>query len=50
MSVVHHITVVKYPNGCSKIIPNLGLVADVKFQFPGLHARLTWISDLQSKP
>jgi hypothetical protein len=37
------ITVLKCVNDCSKIILGARLVADVKLQFPGLHAHLTEI-------
>jgi hypothetical protein len=48
MTVLHHITVVKYVNCCLKIILDAGLVTDVKLQFPGLHAHLTWILSILS--
>jgi hypothetical protein len=38
-TVLHHITAIKYVNGCPKIIP----VVDVKFKFPGLHVHPTLI-------
>jgi hypothetical protein len=40
-AVLHHNTAVKCFNCCPKIIPDAGLVLDVKLQFPGLHAHLT---------
>jgi hypothetical protein len=42
-AVIHHIRIVKYVSGCPKVILDVGLVADVKFHFPGLHAHLTLI-------
>jgi hypothetical protein len=41
--VLHDITIVKFVNGYPKIILEAGSVADVTFQFPGLHVHLTWI-------
>jgi hypothetical protein len=40
-TAVPHITVVKCAKGCPKVILDAGLVADMKLQFPGLHAHLT---------
>jgi hypothetical protein len=40
-TVLHHITILKCVNGCPKIIVDAALDADLKLQFPGLHAHLT---------
>jgi hypothetical protein len=34
MMVLHHVTVVKCVNSCTKIILDAGLVVDMKLQFP----------------
>jgi hypothetical protein len=43
MRVLHHIKNIRCVNGCPQIILAVGLVADEKLQFSGLHAHLTSI-------
>jgi hypothetical protein len=47
-TVLQHITAVKCVKGCPKMFLDARLVADVKLQFPGLHAHLTSILSISS--
>jgi hypothetical protein len=40
-TLLQHTAVAKCVNGRPKIIPDVGLVAEVKLHFPGLHDHLT---------
>jgi hypothetical protein len=47
-TLLRHIAITKCVNGCPKIIPDAGLVADVKLKFRHLYAHLTWIFSIFS--